>query len=129
MTMSEHDPIQPDEDVEAHLLKEALAMGAAATTFMVGTGAAHAGTTPNQLLHPTGAQPAQVEPSPGGAGAVKLPDPGGAGAVKLPEPGGTGSVAIPVPDTGSKAVKAKAKAKHKKATVKKHHRAAKHNKR
>jgi hypothetical protein len=112
--MSEHEPIPPDDEVEAHLLKEALAIGAAATTFMVGTGAAYGGSTPSQYLHPTGAQPAQVEPSPGGAGAVKLPEPGG----------GSGQ-AIPVPDTGSKA----ATAKHKKATAKKHHRAVTHNKR
>jgi len=67
--MCENDPTTAgDSDVEAHLLKEALATGAAAAAVLAGAGAA------------TGApQPTNAKPT-----VAVLPDPGGMPAPKAP---------------------------------------------
>ena len=108
--MSDEKPTVPDEEVEAHMLKEALATGAAAATMLAGAGIAQGGTAPSGIRYTAG--PTQV-----------LPEPGGGPAVKLPEPGGSGSTVIPVPDVGSKA-----RVAPKKPTAKKHHKITRHKK-
>jgi hypothetical protein len=60
--MSKHDPTSPDEEVEAHLLKEALATGAAAATMLAVPGAAQGATAPT-APEPSGS-PSQVIPVP-----------------------------------------------------------------
>ena len=67
--MSEHDPTTTgDDDVEAHLLKEALATGAAAAAVLAGAGAA------SSAPMPTNAKPTvAVLPDPGGMPAPKAP--------------------------------------------------------
>ena len=98
--MSDDKPGVPDEEVEAHLLKEAVATGAAAATMLAGAGIAQGGTAPSGIRYSAG--PTQV----------------------LPEPGGSGSTVIPVPDVGSKA----RVAPNKKPTAKKHHKITRHKK-
>jgi hypothetical protein len=60
--MSKHEPTSPDEEVEAHLLKEALATGAAAATMLAVPGAAQGATAPT-VPEPSGS-PSQVIPVP-----------------------------------------------------------------
>ena len=98
--MSDEKPTVPDDEVEAHLLKEAVATGAAAATMLAGAGIAQGGTAPGAIRYSSG--PTQV----------------------LPEPGGGGSTVIPVPDVGSKA----SVTPKKKATAKKHHKISRNKK-
>ena len=83
-------PEELDPDVEAHLLKETLAAGAAAATMFAGTSVAGAVVMPG----PGGAGPAVVDPGPGSGGnAVVDPGPGSGGnAVVDPGPGGGAGV-------------------------------------
>ena len=71
--MSDDDlPTTYDDDVEAHLLKEALATGAAAAAVLAGAGAASSATTPARGM--TRAVPSvAVLPDPGAMPAPKAP--------------------------------------------------------
>jgi hypothetical protein len=95
-------PDELDPEVEAHLVKEALAAGAAAATMFAGTSVAGAVVQPG----PGGAGPAVVDPGPGGAGgAVVDPGPGGAGGGAVdPGAGGAGAAVDPGPDAVDRAV-------------------------
>ncbi len=65
-------PTTYDDDVEAHLLKEALATGAAAAAVLAGAGAASGSTMPARGL--TSVTPAvAVLPDPGAMPAPKAP--------------------------------------------------------
>lgn len=105
-------PDELDPDVEAHLVKEALAAGAAAATMFAGTSVASANWQPtpgagNAVVMPEpGAGGAVVDPGPGGAGgSVVDPGPGGAGGgVVDPGAGGAGAAVDPGPDAVGRAV-------------------------
>ena len=126
-------PDEVDPDVEAHLLKEALAAGAAAATMFAGTSVASANWQPTPgagnavvMPEPGSAGGAVVDPGPGGAGgSVVDPGPGGAGSgVVDPGAGGAGAAVNPAPDAVDRAVAAKQAAK-KAAAAKKAKSAAK----
>jgi hypothetical protein len=87
-----------DREVEAHLLKEALATGAAAAAVFAGT------------------SQAQWQPAPGASQGVVMPEPGVDPAVHDPGPGGGAGASVElIPDAVDRAVAnlkaAKAKAK------------------
>ena len=138
MTEQERDaadaPEELDPEVEAHLLKETLAAGAAAATMFAGTTAASANWMPtpgagNAVVMPEpGASGTVVDPGPGAGGsAVVDPGPGGAGGgVVDPGPGGAGSAAV-IPDAVDRAMAAQAakKASVKKSTAAKQRKAGK----
>jgi hypothetical protein len=78
--MSEHEPIatpleeREEEEVDAHVLKEALAAGAASAALFAG----QAATAPAQLANPDGGAGAaqNADPGPGAAGGGQNADPG-----------------------------------------------------
>jgi len=95
MSDQEGRPEQGEEDVEGHLIKEALATGAAATAFL-GAGAAGAQVAPGdpglgaaKASQPERKAPRQVENPGGGASGsqVVLPGPGSGGSQVAPGEG------------------------------------------
>ena len=94
-------PEAEDPDVEAHLLKEALAAGSIAIGAAGVAGTAQA--MPNQLPVPGAGGGAAQLPVPGsGGGSAQVPVPGaGGGSAQVPVPGaGGGSAQVPVPGAG-----------------------------
>jgi len=109
--MAEDTPQNPessDDDVEGHLLKEALAAGAAAGALFAGSTAASAQIAPE----PGGSTAGMVMPEPGGgSGGMVQPGPGGgSGGALIPEPGGASGNQVQPGPGGSTAAKAKGKA-------------------
>ena len=104
-------PDELDPDVEAHLVKEALAAGAAAATMFAGTSVAGAVVQPG----PGGAGPAVVDPGPGGAGGGAVdPGAGGAGAAVDPGPDAVDRAVTRMQAAKAAAAKAKARSAAKK---------------
>ena len=94
--MSENEQQNPEQDdVEAHLLKEALAAGTLAAAMFAGTaqGAVQADASGASFARAAAIAPSQKEVSPGGAGSAVEPGPGGTQAAapqqKEVGPGGT----------------------------------------
>jgi hypothetical protein len=111
--MSEHEPTAPleegEDEVNAHILKEALAAGAASAALFAGQAAA----APQQFANPDGGAGAAQNVDPGGAaGAGQNVDPGGAaGAGQNVDPSGGGGLAQPQRDITRRLAPA-AKKKH-----------------
>jgi hypothetical protein len=98
--MSEHEPTatpleEGDDEVNAHILKEALAAGAASAALFAGQAAA----APQQFANPDGGAGAaqNVAPRPGAAGGGPNvdPGPGAAGGGQNVDPGTGAGLAQP----------------------------------
>jgi hypothetical protein len=105
--MSEHEPTAPleegEDEVNAHVLKEALAAGAVSAALFAGSAAA----APQQFANPDGGAGAaqNVDPGPGAAGGGQNVDPGpgaaGGGQNVDPGPGAAGGGQNVDPGTGA----------------------------